>query len=65
MADRKESTERIAVGVDGSDSSETVGEPPPVEVRAEVRCGTAVDVPAHAAHGASPPVVGSRGLGAF
>ncbi|NIY62389.1 universal stress protein [Streptomyces malaysiensis] len=124
MADQNQNTERIVVGVDGSDSSkqalrwsvrqaeltsgtvealtawtlpqfhgalgwlppsssdeaavrardhsdlahmveEAVGEPPPVEVRAEARYGTAADVLLKAVHGASKIVVGSRGLGGF
>ncbi|WP_037862974.1 universal stress protein [Streptomyces sp. NRRL S-340] len=124
MADRKQSAERVVVGVDGSDSSkqalrwavrqagltggtvealtawdlpqfhgalgwlppsssdeaaikarahsslvqvvgETVGDPPPVDLRTEARYGTAADVLLTAAHGASLLVVGSRGLGGF
>ncbi|MFD7068254.1 universal stress protein [Streptomyces sp. NPDC059913] len=44
---------------------ETVGDPPPVDVRTEARYGTAADVLLTAAHGASLLVVGSRGLGGF
>ncbi|MQY40434.1 hypothetical protein SRB17_84670 [Streptomyces sp. RB17] len=44
---------------------EAVGEPPPVEVRAEARHGTAADVLLKAAHGASLLVIGSRDLGGF
>ncbi|WP_371799061.1 universal stress protein [Streptomyces sp. NBC_01707] len=124
MADQREETGRIVVGVDGSDSSkqalrwavrqaqltggvveavtawdfpqfhgalgwlppsssdeaavegrarrelaeaieETVGSQPPVEVRTEVRYGTAAGVLLDAARGASMLVVGSRGLGGF
>ncbi|MET7543800.1 universal stress protein [Streptomyces sp. NPDC005507] len=44
---------------------ETVGSQPPVEVRAEVRYGTAAGVLLDAARGASMLVVGSRGRGGF
>ncbi|MFF4147252.1 universal stress protein [Streptomyces sp. NPDC001698] len=44
---------------------ETVGSQPPVEVRTEVRNGTAATVLLDAARDASLLVVGSRGLGGF
>lgn len=43
----------------------TVGSPPPVAVRTEVRYGSAAGVLIDAARDASLLVVGSRGLGAF
>jgi nucleotide-binding universal stress UspA family protein len=45
--------------------ADTVGAHPPVEVRTEVRYGSAAEVLIDAADDASLLVVGSRGLGAF